>query len=202
MGGIGAVLTHELARARRIGPGARCVVLVEGASDRVAITTLARRLDRDLEDEGTAVVAIAGATNVGRFVELLGPCGFDVRLGGLCDRPESDAFAAALRSAGLPVSAGDDLERHGFFTCQDDLEEELVRALGARAVLEVMEGQRQLRSFRRFQNQPAQRDKTVEAQIWRWLGNHKIRYAPLMVEALDLDRIPRPLQGLLEWIED
>jgi hypothetical protein len=200
MGGVGAVLIDEYDRARRIGPDAECIVLVEGASDRVAIATLAHRLDRDLDSEAVGVVAIAGATNIGRFVDLLGPGGFDVRLAGLCDRAEADAFATALRTTGLDVSDRIDMERHGFFTCEDDLEEELIRALGPQVVLRVMESQRQLRSFRRFQNQPAQRGKTIEAQIWRWLGNHKIRYAPLLVGALELDSTPSPLQHLLDWI--
>lgn len=200
MGGVGAVLMDEYDRARRIGPEAECVVLVEGASDRVAVSTLAHRLGRDLESEGVGVVAIAGATNIARFIDLLGPGGFDVRMAGLCDRAEAEAFAAALRAAGLRVSDRIDMERHGFFMCENDLEEELIRCLGPDVMLRVMESQRQLRSFRRFQNQPAQRDKPIEAQIWRWLGNHKIRYAPLMVGALDLDRIPPPLRRLLDWI--
>lgn len=202
MGGVGAVLTDEYARARRIGPNAERVVLVEGASDQAAIATLARRLGRDLAGEGVALIAIAGATNIGRFLDLLGPSGLQVPLAGLCDRGEAKAFSGALRAAGLPVSGPNDMEQHGFFICHDDLEEELIRALGSETILQVMEGQRQLRSFHRFQNQPAQRGKTIEAQIWRWLGNHKIRYAPLMVEALDLDRVPPPLERLLSWIKD
>jgi len=200
MGGVGAVLRDEFARARRLGPDAGRAVLVEGASDQAAISTLAGRLGRDLDGEGVAVIAIAGATNIGRFVELLGPLGMNVPLAGLCDAGEAQAFRAALEDAGFPMSGEDEMERHGFFVCNDDLEAELIRALGPETMLRIMEGQRQLRSFRRFQNQPAQRGKTIEAQIRRWLGNHKIRYAPLMVEALDLDPIPDPLHRLLEWI--
>jgi len=29
------------------------------------------------------------------------------------------------------------------------------------------------------------------------MWNRKIRYAPLLVDALDLDRVPRPLDGVL-----
>jgi hypothetical protein len=32
------------------------------------------------------------------------------------------------------------------------------------------------------------------------MGNHKIRYASLLVDALDLENVPRPLQGLLETV--
>jgi hypothetical protein len=63
-----------------------------------------------------------------------------------------------------------------------------------------MRSEGHLRRFRSFQNQPAQRHKTIEDQIWRWLGNHKIRYAALMVEALDLADVPAPLDGVLKHV--
>ena len=40
------------------------LVLVEGESDRIAITCLAERLGRDLAAEGVEVVALGGATNL------------------------------------------------------------------------------------------------------------------------------------------
>jgi hypothetical protein len=198
MGGDGAVLAEEVLRAQTAGAAAKTVVLVEGVSDRRAIEALARRQGRDLAAEGVEVIPIAGATNIGRFLELLGPAGYDVELAGLCDEAEELAFTAALEQAG--IGSGFDraaLELVGFFVCSADLEEEMIRALGAEAMIGLIESQRQLRRFRSFQNQPAQRHKTIEAQLWRWLGNHKIRYAPLMVEAVDIDRMPSPLLGVL-----
>lgn len=201
MGGVGAVLADELDRARVIGPDIETAVLVEGASDRAAVVRLAGRLGRDFSNEGVGVVAIAGATNIDRFLDVLGPSGHNVRLAGLCDRGEAGDFASALMRAGVEQGIDvSDLPRCGFFVCDGDLEEELIRAAGADGVLDVMREQGQLRSFRRFQNQPAQREKTIEAQVWRWLGNHKIRYAPLLVDALDLENIPAPLAGLLAHI--
>lgn len=202
MGGIGAVLSDELERARVAGATGGRVVLVEGASDKRAVASLATRHDRDLAQDGVVIIAIAGATNIGRFVEMLGPGGFDVHLSGLCDRGEARDFARAIDEAGVG-SAFDEasLARLGFFVCHDDLEEELIRALGPDAVMGVMESQGQLRSFQRFQNQPAQREKSIEDQLWRWLGNHKIRYAPLLVDALDLDRVPGPLGSLMARLE-
>lgn len=199
LGGVGAVLTEELERARAAGEDGRTVILVEGVSDRRAIEALARLHGRDLTNEGISVIPIAGATNIARFLELLGPAGHDVRLGGLCDEGEETEFRIALETAGLGSDLGRaEMERLGFYVCQDDLEEELIRALGAERMAALIESQGQIRRFRSFQNQPAQRHKTIEQQLWRWLGNHKIRYAPLMVEALELDEIPRPLQMVLD----
>ena len=201
MGGVGAVLAEEIERAHTAGESGQTVILVEGSSDRRAIEALAIRRGRDLDAEGVAIVAIAGATNIGRFLELLGPAGHDVMLAGLCDEGEEREFAFAVEQVGLgEVVDRPGLEGLGFFVCVRDLEEELLRALGADRMLDLIESQGQIRRFRSFQNQPAQRHKTIEAQIWRWLGNHKIRYAPLMVAALDLGEAPRPLEGVLATV--
>ncbi len=201
MGGIGAILEEEIERAESAGASGQTVVLVEGASDRRAVEALARRRNRDLRQEGVVVVPIAGATNITRFLEILGPRGHDVPIAGLCDVAEVTEFRVALQAAGLDVGPTPaDLQQHGFFVCVNDLEEELVRALGPDVMLGLIESQGQIRRFRSFQNQPAHRDKTIEAQLWIWLGNHKIRYASLMVEALDLKRVPRPLDGVMSYV--
>ena len=95
------------------------------------------------------------------------------------------------------------MERLGFFVCVADLEDELIRALGAAAVEEVIAGQGELASFRTFQKQPAWQGRAVEEQLRRFFGTHKgrkIRSAPLLVGALDLSRVPRPLDGVLARI--
>jgi hypothetical protein len=92
------------------------------------------------------------------------------------------------------------MERLGFYACDEDLEAELIRALGVRGVEQVVAAQGELRSFRVLQRQPAQREVPVERQLRRFLGTHsgrKIRYGRLLVEALDLDSVPRPLDRVL-----
>jgi hypothetical protein len=82
----------------------------------------------------------------------------------------------------------------------EDLEDELIRALGAERVLEVVEGRGELRSFRTLGRQPEWRGRPVEQQLRRFLGagaTRKIVYAPLLVEALDPAAIPRPLDAVL-----
>ena len=174
------------------------VVLVEGVSDQVALTTLARRRGRDLEGDGVQVVAMGGATNVGHYLRRFGPGSASTRLAGLCDLGEVRFFRRALDRAGL--RAGEDgLERLGFFVCSRDLEEELIRCLGAPAVIQVVAEQGELSLFRTFQKQPAQREKPVDAQLHRFLGTHsgrKAQYARALVDALD-GSAPPPLEALL-----
>ena len=95
------------------------------------------------------------------------------------------------------------MEALGFFVCVEDLEDELIRALGTDAVERVVERQGELDAFRTFQRQPEWRGRTDEERLRRFLGTHsgrKIRAAPALIDALDLMRVPRPLDGLLVHI--
>ena len=170
-------------------------------SDKVALETLARRRGRDLAVEGISVVPIGGAHAVGRFLDLYGPRGADVRLAGLCDAGEERELRRALERAGFGLDLGRaDLERLGFYVCDADLEDELVRCLGPAAVEEVLAAHGKLGSFRTYQKQPAHRDRPTEEQLRGFLTNWKIRFAAPLVEALDLRRVPRPLEGVLTHV--
>jgi hypothetical protein len=177
------------------------VILVEGISDQRAVETLAARRGRDLAAEGISIVPIGGAHAIGAALERFGPHGLDVRLAGLCDAGEEHAFRRGLERAGLGAHlTRADMERLGFYVCDTDLEHELVRAVGVDAVLEIIESQSEVGPFRTFQKQLAKRDLGLEEQLWRFMWNRKIRYAPLLVGALDLDRVPRPLDGVLAHV--
>jgi hypothetical protein len=180
------------------------VVLVEGISDQVALEALAERCGRDLAAEGIAIVPMGGAQAIGRFLDLYGPRGLGLRLAGLCDSAEEPVFRRALERAGL----GSDLtraamERLGFYVCVEDLEDEMIRSLGAAAVERVVEAQGELASFRTFQKQPAWRGRPREEQLRRFLGTHsgrKIRSPASLVGALALADVPRPLHGVLAHV--
>ena len=182
----------------------RAVVLVEGISDRCAVEALAERRGRDLEAEGVSVLAIGGAQAIGRFLTQFGPSGLDVRLAGLCDAGEEPEFRRGLERAGLGAGlTREEMERLGFFVCEADLEDELIRALGADEVQEVVGAHGDLRSFRTLQKQPDWRGRPVEEQLRRFMGSggrRKTRYARHLVEALDLALMPRPLSAVLEHV--
>jgi len=183
------------------GKPPNAVVLVEGVSDQRALEALARRRGRDLAAEGVSVVAMGGSKNITRFVNRYGPGGLGVGLAGLCDAGEEGDFRRALERAGL--GAGLDragLEGLGFFVCEADLEDELIRALGVDAVKRVLEEMGELDPFITLRRQPAWRGRPEPDQLRRFLGTNsgrKIRAAPRLVDALDLARVPRPLDGVL-----
>jgi OLD-like protein len=182
----------------------RAAVLVEGLSDRVALEVLARRRGRDLAVDRVAVIAMLGATNLGRYLARYGPGGLNIRLAGLCDAGEEDYFARALRRAGIGAGAsGVAMEALGFFVCTVDLEDELIRALGTDGVERIIEAQGELRSLRTLQRQPALRGQPARDQLRRFMSGrsgNKYRYARLLADAVDLDKVPRPLEGVLAHV--
>jgi hypothetical protein len=181
---------------------ARTVMLVEGVSDRCAIEALAKRQGRDLAAEGVAVISMGGAQAIGRFLELYGPRGRGLELAGLCDLQEEDEFRRGLERAGFGSNlTRADMEQLGFYVCVRDLEDELIRAHGAGAVQRIASFRGDLQSFQTLQKQPAWQGQPVEEQLRRFMGSggrRKLRYASYLVAALDLDKMPRPLTGVLE----
>jgi len=187
----------------RVGDS-RGVVLVEGISDQIALETLALRRGRDLKAEGVLILPIGGARGIVHYLPRLGPMGANLNLAGLCDAAEEKIFRRNLAKAhiGSPQTRAD-MERLGFFVCVDDLESELIRAVGPARVELLFDSQGDLASFRTLQNQPPWRARNVEAQMRRFLGSgarRKLRYARLLVESVDLDCIPRPLDAVLSHV--
>ncbi|MEU5980067.1 TOPRIM nucleotidyl transferase/hydrolase domain-containing protein [Streptomyces sp. NPDC047315] len=183
---------RELAAALRV----RTAVLLEGPSDVAAVDALAARRGRDLAAEGVCVLSMGGAMSVGRFAGLLGPPGLGLRLTGLCDEAERRYYARGWERAGAQPAGGEP----EFFVCTADLEDELIRALGTARVEELVRAQGDLRPLRTFLQQPAQQGRTSRQQLRRFFGTkkgRKIHYGRVLVEALDLDRVPAPLDDLL-----
>ncbi len=90
------------------------------------------------------------------------------------------------------------LERVGFYACTRDLEDELTRAVGPDGMERVLVEQGELRAFRTYQKQPAHRALPLEEQLHGFMWNRKQKYAVLLVEALDLESVPRPLDPCLD----
>jgi len=189
------------ARALALDANASAAILVEGWSDQAAIDALARRRGWDLRAEGILTLPIGGVTNLGAFIQALGASGLGLRLAGLCDAAEEDYARRILERAGMGTDlTRTGLEAIGFFVCEADLEDELIRALGTAAVKAVLDAQGELDSFRRFQEQPAQRERSLHAQLRRFMGTRarrKVRYGSLLIDAIDLARVPRALELVL-----
>jgi hypothetical protein len=203
-GNGGTQLVAAAAHALATGADSCAVVLVEGVSDQVALEALAERRGRNLSAENISILPMGGATNIRSFLDLFGPQGLDVRLAGLCDAGEEGDFRHGVERAGLGSNLSRaDMEALGFYVCDADLEDELIRALGVASVEEILDAQGELGSFRTFQNQPAWQGRATKEQLRRFMGSgagRKIRYARLLVDALHLTRVPRPLERVLAHV--
>jgi hypothetical protein len=191
-----AAATEATAQGLVRAEGAAVVVLVEGVSDQIAVETLARRYGREMADEGVAVLPCGGVHGIVRYWRRFGAPGAGVRVVGLCDAGEAHVIQRGLGELG-------GLGGQPFFVRVEDLEDELIRAAGTRLVTEVFGAHGDLGSFRTIQRQPAWRGKDEAAQMRRFLGagsQRKLRYARLLMEAIELDRVPGPLAALMAAI--
>jgi hypothetical protein len=180
----------------------RAVVLVEGRSDEIAVRTRAPLRGRDREAGGVSVHPPRGAQGMGRLLAVHGPAGTGATLAGLCDQGEERDVRRALERAGIPLGEGrTGLEQAGFFVCERDLEDELVRALGVTATEALLDAHGKLSAFRTYQRQPAHRMRPAPDQLRGFLNNWKIELAGPLVEALDPARVPRPLAGVLAAVQ-
>ncbi|WP_309127001.1 ATP-dependent endonuclease [Microbacterium sp.] len=182
------------------GTGAsRAVVLFEGRSDSLAFRALARRRGASLE--GLALVDLDGVTNLRRALTGLGGDVSAGRVLGLYDSAEGRYVAGVLHDVSVLADVTDDPGDVGFFGCERDLEDEVIRAAGAELVLQTLAARGELARFRTFQGQPAQRERPLEQQLHRFAGTaagRKARFAADVIDVVPVERMPPPLTALLE----
>lgn len=188
-------------------PRPRTVVLFEGESDLLAFGAVARRLDTVLEPESIALVDMGGITNLRRRLAELRSEAHPARVLGLYDGAERHYVIRVLVDAGMLTADGEP-EPLGFFACERDLEQEVIAAAGSELVLETLAARGELTRFQMFQTQPAQRARTIEAQLHRFAGTaagRKAKFAADIIDALPVERMPRPMVALLDavmWFEE
>jgi len=176
---------------------AAVVVLVEGASDAAVVRVLCAA--RDLDHGGIDVRDLGGVTNVGHHLRRLDAT---TRVLGLYDAPEQRFVLRGLRSAGHDVGDVSDLADRGFWMCDRDLEDELIRALGTDTVVDVVAREGELGLLHTFQQQPAQRDRSLHEQLHRFCSTksgRKVRLAGALAAELAPDAVPAPLVGVLTF---
>jgi hypothetical protein len=87
----------------------------------------------------------------------------------------------------------------GFFVADRDLEDELIRAAGADAVMNVVDAEGDAGAFQVFSRQAEYSSMVIEDQLRAFIGKRrrKARYSPLLVDACAPGREPQPLIDLL-----
>lgn len=180
-------------------PSQKTSVLLEGASDVAAVRALAVRAGVDLGR--VRLVELGGVTNVAKALTELQQEWPDAEVLGLCDAAEAGVVVRALQEQGLYVQDAEDLPIYGFFVCVADLEEELIRALGADRAVAVIERLGLGGKLTTLRNQEAWRDRPLEQQLRRFCGSasgRKELLAEAFADALEPDAAPEPLRMLID----
>ena len=165
-------------------------VLLEGRSDVAAVRAVATKRGVDLSH--VRLVDADGVTNFARAIDEIDTA--TTELLGLYDRAEARFVVRAL---GLEQER--DLAERGFFACDADLEEELIRALGPESVLTIIDELGLMPKFNGLRQQPAWHDQPLADQLHRFCGSASGRKEWLAGElATRLEELPPPLALLLE----
>ncbi len=176
------------------------VVLVEGPSDVAALEAV---LTRAGLTSGVEVRSMAGVTNIRTALAAVLSQQPTPRVLGLCDEGEVDVVLRAVRTAGVPVHTSADLSAVGFHTCRGDLEDELIRAVGAADAVGLLRALGLDASFERFQRQPAWRGRDLGTSLARFAGagsGRKVRLARALAQALPPERLPDPIAALVAQV--
>lgn len=186
-----------------VGDGA--VVLLEGRSDVAAVRTAAATAEVDLSD--VHLVDLGGITNIRSHLVALARDGFipdgsgAAQVLGMCDAAETRFVESALAATGHWVRDASDLPSAGFFVCVADLEDELLRALGTRRVLGVLDRMGLRGKLEALAQQPAWRDRSLHEQLHRFAGvasGRKEVLAAALTAELTAEDLPEPLRLLLD----
>ncbi|WP_188837684.1 hypothetical protein [Flexivirga endophytica] len=181
----------------------RKIVLLEGISDVAAVTAVATTYGVDLG--AVELVDLHGVTNVRRELGELHRAAEEREILGLCDAPETRFVEQALNEVGCVVRDVSDLSAYGFFVCHADLEEELIRALGADRTIDVIEQLGLDAKLATLRQQPAWLDRPLTEQLHRFCGvasGRKELLAGALATALGPGETPAPLRCLVERLAD
>lgn len=157
------------------------IVLLEGVSDVAAVRAIMHR--NDIGGDHVELRNLQGVTNVGRVLPEIRQL-----------QPDADV---------LPVSDASDLPAYGFFVCEADLEDELIRALGTSRAVEAIQSAGLGGKLEALQIQPAWADRPLAEQLHRFCGvasGRKEQVAGVLAAELSRDELPEPLSMLLDRI--
>ena len=176
------------------------VVLLEGPSDVAAVRAVAAAYGVTDSVHRYRLIDMGGVTNIRRHLVALRAASVPVRVIGMCDAGEAQFFVRALRLTGGGPRHEADLAEHGFYVCDADLEDELIRALGPEQVLGVLSRLGLRGRLTTFQRQPAWRGRPLHEQLHRFAGvasGRKTLLAGALAEGLARHEVPAPLRRLV-----
>ncbi len=178
---------------------ARVAILVEGPSDRLALQFAAEQLGVDLDARSVSLVELQGADVFETLRSLLGPSGLQVELRGMCDADRERRWTDVIYGPGVYNGDRNQLAQDGIFVADPDLEGALVDSLGETQVEGVITAEGEKPALDLYRQQPDKRNLPSRDQILGFLKSkdRKVRFAPLLVQAVPTGQLPDVLKGVL-----
>lgn len=174
------------------------VVLLEGPSDVAALEQVLATQHPPVPETTYRLVDMGGVTNTGAHLQAARDAGD--RVVGLVDAGEAWVVVKSLQRLGTSINEVEELPAHGFFVCDRDLEDELIRALGVPGCLELLHELGMAHAFEAFSAQLHWAEAPVEDRLRRFCGvasGRKIRLAGAMAGALPAQDLPAPIAALI-----
>ena len=176
------------------------VVLLEGPSDVAAVRAVAAAYGLTPRAHRYQLVDMGGVTNIRRHLLAVRTGSAPVRVLGMCDAGEAPFLLRALQVDADGPQHEADLAEQGFYVCDADLEDELIRAAGPERVLAVLRRLGLQGRLATFQRQPAWRERALHEQLHRFAGTtsgRKTLLARALAETLAPAEVPPPLRRLV-----
>lgn len=173
------------------------MTLVEGESDAIVVRELFRRAQL-----GAHVVSMDGITNIAHWLDRCASDPTVERVTGLYDTAEEHYVVRALAEQGVVLNAGGPAS-HGFFGCDRDLEDELIRAVGTDRAVASLAAVGLSGTFQTFAQQPQWRERPPAAQLRRFAGagaGRKALLAEHLAGLLEPADVPAPLAALVDRV--
>jgi predicted ATPase len=203
----GLISDYDARRIRRYATAqtaeayfAKTVIVVEGPSDHFAVREFAAKAGLPLDALGVSILPLDGADTFKTYLELLGPNGLGLRILGMCDADREQKWIKSLTEVGVAAHDRASLAAAGIQVCDPDLELELLSALTVAEVESVFETDGALQHFQTFSQQPAITGQTEDEKRCRYVKKDKVRWAPLLADAVDPTNVPSPVVSLLASI--
>jgi len=159
---------------------ASSVIAVEGPSDRIIVNKVASAIGFDLDRHDVVIVETSGCGDMKVVESIFGSGGFEIPLFELVDQ---DAADDAARRLGIDEA---DLEARNMFVSARDLEDEYVRAIGARRLWDKFKATKTFSTYV-LENCPTGRDGyPTEADLAQFIREKSKRKIPAALVAANL----------------
>ena len=179
---------------------ARHIIAVEGIADRIILEQVASLTNKNLDRLGVSVIEVGGAGEMGPIFKLFGNEGFNIPIYLLIDKDATGKTAKSLKIT------EDELEKHNVAVSEKDLEDEYVRAIGAKRLYSALRNSHKLKKTLDESIDPQDPDSLTNERIAEFCRSKRRKVAASIIAAETMDKAAasrvESISKILGWLED